>query len=400
MRLLASIAWLWCVVQVLPASDLGWLASLLAVCAVGALLAQAGIPYLFFADQHAAGGVLKRWNEALGAMLVLGPAVAIVGGVAFARLAPYTLPLESILVFTVIEVCSSALVQAVALQGHAAGRLGYATWLPAWTIVARACAAFSVVLWSPIANVLESYLVLHAASAILVVAFVLLVPARALGLSVTPLRPSAGTLRKAWRYAAMGGSAFAMGELDKPVVARVLGLTATGHYALAYRICSAAATPATALSASLIPKLAGMWGRQENATLLRTFAAAWITVATFGIIVALLLRTMFRVLEPGAIGLYPEVWPWIMVMVWLVPLMGLHQIASAGLLALGLPLWRSMIDLAAFTLFVGCVVLLVPVRGASVVPLACILAGAAGAVSATLVFVLQVRNRISRGKNA
>lgn len=399
-RLFASIAWLWCVVQVLPAADLGWLASLLAVCAVCALLAQAGIPYLFFADQHSSGSASRRWNEALGVMLVLGPIIAMAGGLVFAGLAPYSLSVNSILAFTLIEVISSALVQAVALQGHAAGRLGFATGLPALIVVARACAALTVFWWSPITDVLEIYLVLHTVSAILVLAIVMFAPVRALGLPLVPVKPSAETVSKAWRYAAMGGSAFAMGELDKPVMARTLGLTTTGHYALAYRICSAAATPATAFSASLIPKLAGMWGQNEHTALLRTFAAAWFTVAAFGITVAFLLRLMFAALEPGALGLYPEVWSWMTVMVWLVPLIGLHQLAAAGLLAVGLPLWRSMIDLAAFMLFAGGVVLLTPVWGARVVPFACILTGAAGVVSATLVFVTEVRARELRGKYA
>lgn len=398
LRVLALGAWLWLLIQLFPAQDFGWLSSALAVCAVCSLLAQAGIPFLFFADRHSPRPTDRRWREALGAILGLTPLLALLGFSLIPSSASH-LPVVAIYLFIFCEVLFSAFVQTVAFKGHAAGHLRMATALPALLAIARLAAAGGLFI-QPLhlvrteSSLLPVYLTLHAVLMTLAALSAFLYARVRISIPLLPRPPSVLCVRETWRYAVMGGAALTTSELDKPLSAHALGLTASGHYSLAYRMCSMLATPATAFAASLLPRWAGMNAKREIAQLMGSFWQALAIVALAGASLSLTLQAFAGGLaEHLKLGLYPEVWPWIYSLAWLIPLLGAHQITSAGLLAIGRPLSRAGIDLFAFALLAGIFALLLPYTGKWALPLSCIAAELVATISGALTFTLAHRRQ-------
>ena len=390
LRVLALVAWLWALISQLSAAEFGFLASFLSINAVAALLAQMGIPYLFFAERHSLKDGQDSSREAFGAILAATPVAAAISTVAIHSLADGLIEGWLLLLgVAYVDILTSAVIQMIALRGHSYGRLGFAAGLPALLILTRVCAAVIAPKVGAAVDMplLPTYFILHALLAAVAASAMFAVLRAPLRMHVLPGLPERTTLRRSWRYALMGGSSLALGEMDKPLITRMFGLDVAGHYALAYRVASTFSTPATALAASMIPRWSRMLHCGRTNTLIRTFIAAWVSTAVFGAVIAFLLRYAVSMLPPGTFGLYPEAWPWIILMVWLVPLIGMHQITSAALLALGRPLTRTLIDLSAYGALALGLILGGTGRALSSVPIACMVAEAIAVMAGTLLIL-------------
>ena len=393
LRVFALVAWLWALISQLSAAEFGLVASFLSINAVAALLVQMGIPYLFFAERHSLADARDSSREALGAILAASPVAAAISTVAIHSLTGGLIEGWGLLLgVAYADILTSAVIQMIALRGHSYGRLGFAAGLPALLILTRLCAAVVAPKVGSALDIplLPTYLILHAFLATATAAGMFAVLRAPLRMHVLPGLPGRTTLCRSWRYALMGGSSLALGEMDKPLITRMFGLNVAGHYALAYRVASTFSTPATALAASMIPRWSRMLHCGQTDALLRTFIAAWVSTAVFGAVIAVLLRYAVSILPPGTFGLYPEAWPWIILMVWLVPLIGMHQITSAALLALGRPLTRTLVDLSAY----GVLALSLILGGAGValssVPVACMVAEAIAVMVGTFLILATV----------
>lgn len=390
LRMAALAIWLWLLVRLLPATDFGWLASLLAVNSICALFSQAGIPYLFFFERQLASRSDNRWREALGAILIITPLIALIG---FQILPPtHETPwrIGLIYAFMIADIGLTALVQTLALRGHATGSIRFAAAPLAFLAIARAAAAGILTSYTsqPSADGLELYLALHLTFSFAATLISFKWIGRHLTLRLSPTIPRCSSLKETWKYSTMGGSSLLSSELDKPLSARALGLAASGHYALAYRICAMLTTPSTAFAAVLVPRWARMAGESDSNNLRATFWHAFFITALLGCMAALLLRTLAPVLAAKLPTLlYDEAWQWLRNLCWLIPLLSLHQITSAALLAIGRPLHRSGVDILAFAVLLVAFGLSLPHIGAQALILACILAESFAVLSGTLAFL-------------
>lgn len=391
-RISALVIWLWAVVSQFSVSEFGLIASFLAINSVLALLVQAGIPYLFFSERHTERSCGDSWPEALGAILVAAPIAAVASALVVQSL--IDVPLFSwwgLLGVAYVDITSSAIIQIIALRGHSQERLGVAAALPASLVLARTCAALLTVLVSGVSGIssMAAYLVLHVIFAgILTYGLSVALQSHLQLTYAAPRLPRRATLARAWRYTLMGGSSLALGELDKPLVTRVFGLEIVGHYALAYRIVSTLATPATALGASMIPRWSKFRASGDRKSLAQTYLLVWLSVGVGGGLVAIILSRAIWGLPQGSFGLYPEAWPWAASMFWLVPLLGIHQINSAALLAVGWPLVRTIIDLVAFAVLAIVLVLGAASSPLLTIPVACIVAELVAALAGTAAFIM------------
>ncbi|PIA69278.1 hypothetical protein CDR19_19235 [Ectopseudomonas toyotomiensis] len=388
-RVVALALWVWLLVQQLPAEDFGWLASVLAVSAVCSLVAPFGIPYLFFADAHSSNKNRERWCEALGALIVIGPALAIIGAFFLDWWLEGVVSLRVVIFFVVIEVLIASLVQSAGLWGHSVGRIDIAAGLPAALTISRSIAAgLCLTQVGSEDSMLEAYLLIHVVVGALTALVMLTWVTRATALRWRPTFPAMTTFVAAWRYAAMGGAALASSELDKPLVVRVMGLQQAGHYAMAYRVCSALAMPATALAAAMLPRWVAAVAQNDAARLRYSFIAVLLAVATMGSMLMALLYLCLAAYPPGSFGLYPEAWPWMQGLAGLVVVLGLRQVTAAALIAVGLPLVRALLDMASLAILAAVAFLAYPVLGIGGVMLGCILTEACAAIAMAVYFFL------------
>lgn len=388
-RVFSLAVWVWLLVQQLPAEDFGWLAAVLAVSAVCSLVAPFGIPYLFFADAHSSIKNGKRWSEALGVLIVIGPVLAIAGALLLDRWLGGVVSLHVTLAFMVVEVLIASLVQSAGLWGHSIGHIAIAACLPAVLTIARAVAAWlCVILLDNAGAMLESYLLLHVVVEALAALAMLIWITRVAALKWRPAFPVMSTFISAWRYAAMGGAALASSELDKPLMVRVMGLHQAGHYALAYRVCSALAMPTTALAATMLPRWSAAVAQRDVVRLKRSFIAALLAVAAIGAVLITLLYACLAIYPPGSFGLYPDAWPWMQGLAGLVLLIGLRQVAATALLAVGLPLVRALSDISSLAILAMVAFLTYPSLSIGGVMLGCLLAEACAAITMAIFFFL------------
>lgn len=388
-RVVALALWVWLLVQQLSAEDFGWLASVLAVTAVCSLVVPFGIPYLFFADAHSSIKNGERWREALGALIVFGPVLAITVAFFLDWWLERAVSLGVIIFFVVIEVLIASLVQSAGLWGHSVGRIDIAAGLPAALTISRTIAAGLCLTQVGIEDsMLEVYLLGHVVVGVLTALVMLTWATRATALKWRPAFPAMTTFVEAWRYAAMGGAALASSELDKPLMVRVMGLQQVGHYAMAYRVCSALAMPATALAAAMLPRWVAAVAQNDAARLRCSFIAVLIAVAAMGSMLMALLYVCLAVYPPGSFGLYPEAWPWMRDLAGLVVVLGLRQVTSAALIAVGLPLVRALLDMATLATLAAVAFLAYPVLGIGGVILGCILTEACAATAMAVYFFL------------
>ncbi|MBL8256260.1 MAG: hypothetical protein JNJ62_06645 [Pseudoxanthomonas mexicana] len=350
--MLSLALWIWTLVQKLPSDQFGWLTAALSVSAVCTLLAQLGIPYLFFSDAHVPERREHRWREALGALLALGPLFAVLGTLLMNSLFEGAVPGFVSLAFLIVDVLAGGVVLAGALWGHSAGRLGIAAGLPALLVISRLVAAGACVVLgqeSP-ESYLNSYLLIHSMFMGLAAFATLAWIASSTGGKWTPVEPSLGTCSSGLRYAVMGGASLAMSELDKPLLARVMGLAHAGHYAMAYRVCAALSMPATAAAAALLPRWSSMIAAGELSRFRKSFLSASVTAVVVGVILAACLKVVLAVFPPGTYGLYEDSWPWMQGLAWLGALLGAHQLMGTALLAIGRPVVRAALDLSGLGL--------------------------------------------------
>lgn len=400
-RVFSLAAWLWLLVQQLPAEDFGWLASVLAVSAVCSLVAPLGIPYLFFADAHSSIRNGKRWSEALGVLIVTGPLLAILGALLLDRWLGGVVSLHVTIAFMVVEVLIASLVQSAGLWGHSIGHIGIAAGLPAALTIARAVAAgLCMTLLGNADMMLESYLLIHVVVGALVAFAMLIWVTRSVALEWRPTFPLISTFIAAWRYAVMGGAALASSELDKPLMVRVMGLHQAGHYAMAYRVCSALAMPATALAATMLPRWGAAVAQRDVVRLKRSFIAALLAVAAIGIVLIVLLYTFLAIYPPGSFGLYPDAWPWMQGLAGLVVLIGLRQVAATALIAVGLPLVRALLDIGSLAILAAVAFLTYPALSIVGVMFGCLLAEACAAITMALFFFLALDELRSVGSSS
>jgi O-antigen/teichoic acid export membrane protein len=400
-RVFALALWVWLLTQQLPAEDFGWLASVLAVSAIFALIAPLGIPYLFFTDTQSSTGSEDRWCEALGSLLVVGPALAVVGALLLDTWMNGTVSLAMVITFMVVEVFIVSLVQSAGLWGHSVGRLGIAAGLPSVLMVARAVAAGLCVM--QVGNeysVLETYLLVHIVIGALTACAVLAWVTQTAALKWRPVWPAMATCMAAWRYAAMSGAALASSELDKPLVVRVIGLGPAGHYAMAYRVCSVLAMPSTALAASMLPRWIAAVAQHDVVRLKRSFLSVLLLVAIIGSVLMVLLYGWLMICAPGSFGLYPEAWPWMQGLACLGVVLGLRQVAATALIAIGRPLMRALLDMVSLVILAVVAFLGYPALGSGAVILACISAEVCAALAMAVVFFLALGELGSIGNSS
>lgn len=397
-RVFALALWVWLLVQQLPAEDFGWLASLLAVSAICSLVAPFGIPYLFFADAHSSIKNGDLWCEALGALVVIGPALAIAGALLLDWWLGGLVSLGVTIVFMVVEVLIASLVQSAGLWGHSIGRISIAAGLPAVLTVARAISAGLCMIHVVNAeSMLESYLLIHVVVGALSAFAMLIWVTRVAALKWRPTFPVMSTFIAAWRYAAMGGAALASSELDKPLVVRIMGLQQAGYYAMAYRVCSALAMPATALAATMLPRWVEAVAQCDVVRLRRSFIAVLLAVAVIGAVLMVLLYVCLALYPPGSFKLYPDAWTWMQGLAGMVVLIGLRQVAATALIAVGLPLVRALLDMGSLAILAAVAFLAYPVLGIEGVMLGCLLAEACAAIAMAVFFILALNELRSVG---
>lgn len=385
-RLLSLGAWLLTMARLLPATDFGWLAGALGIAAVCAMLVGAGIPYLFFADAHA--NVLDvlstRWSELLGCLWVIGPFLVLLALVAIRIWMPLPVPILLVVLLLVSEVMLVGLIQSSALLLHATRNFGAASGLPATLTIGRALAAGLALMTG---TDLHGYLMLHVLAIVLVtICSMAWASRRGCHLS-RPRIPTRATLRQAFPFATMAGSSLATSELDKPLLGRIVGLATTGHYALAFRICTAAATPVTALSATMLPRWARMVAARSSGTLYRSFALMFAVVALSGIAGSAFLDFLIGRLPLHALGLHQEAITLLHGLVWIIAPIGLHQLAGTVLIAVGKPLLRATCDIAGLVILALLFAYSYSQQGIAGLAIACILAESMIAGLMVLVFL-------------
>jgi O-antigen/teichoic acid export membrane protein len=245
--------------------------------------------------------------------------------------------------------------------------------------------------------ILETYLFIHMLVGALAAFAVLTWTTRSVALKWRPVLPNIATCTAAWRYAAMSGAALASSELDKPLLVRVMGLLQVGHYALAYRICSAMAMPATALAAAMLPRWVDAFAKGDSISLQRSFLRVLLAVAVVGLILTALLYYWLTIYPPGSLGLYPQAWPWIHGLACLGLVLGLRQVAATSLIAVGRPLTRALLDIASLGILVTVAWLVYPALGSKAVILACIFAEICAAGAMAMIFFSALSNMKSIG---
>lgn len=372
-RLIALGFWLVMMSRLLAAADFGWLAGSLAISAVCALFSSAGIPYLFFSDVHSEDGerTALRWRHALGALCTVGVVLSALTAVVILlwTSSPVFLGLVVALVFA--DVVLAGVVQAGALKLHAMRQFSAAAGLPAMLTAGRAVAA---VLALATESGLQGYLIAHVLAAAVVCALSMAWVKRIGRVPLWPKLPSKDTLHASSAYALMAGSSVATGELDKPVIGRLAGLTFTGHYALAYRICAAAATPATALAAAMLPRWSRLVSRRQPEALrrsvLHTLVAA---LAVCSVTTCLFLVFLGRV-PVGSLGLYEESYALMSQLAWITVPLGVHQVAGTSLIAIGRPAMRAACELAGLGVLSILLLLSYLLSGTEYLATACIIA--------------------------
>ncbi len=349
-RLLFLACWIIALTTTLAAEDFGWIASLLAVCAVAALLAPAGIPYLFYSEVHkeSRGRSFDYWRQGVGATLILGPLVALV--FAGSLLAAIEAPVAPLWVvgFVAVDVVCGALLQSCALWLHARGSLFGASAVPTALTLARAIAALLLLsIEHPSA---ADYMQLHVACTLLAAVLVL----RLLRHHECSLRgwqfPSRSTLARSVSFTLMSGGSLLTSELDKPLVARVLSLSIAGHYSAAYRVVAALATPMTALAQTMLPRWAALAADCDQRRLRRSFLATCGLALLIGCLAVVVVHSAARIETRELLGEYAAALDWMSRLAWLAAGIGLHQISGTALVAVQRPLTRASIDIACLGL--------------------------------------------------
>lgn len=394
-RLLALGVWLFVMTETVTAADFGWLASCLGVAAVCAMFVGGGIPYSFFAcaSEPSTSTLEGRWSELLGCILFLGPIVVAIALVGLSIWMPAPVPRLLLLALLIIEIPLVGLVQSCALLLHAKRNFGAASGLPAMMMVARALAATTA---AGVDASLSGYIALHSIAGLLTGAAVLAWSrTKGCGL-VAPRMPSGRTLRLGSNYAVMAGGSLVNGELDKPLLAKVADLTVTGHYALAYRLCSVAATPVTALSASMLPRWARMSVAGDRYNLCRSFALILVLVAITSAIVSALLQVLLYRMNVQSFGLGREAAELLHGLVWAIGPIGLHQLGGTALLAISRPLVRAVVDVSGLFILTLAFLHFYNAMGARGVVVASVLVEALVAVTMAIAFFVLLPHPIAR----
>jgi O-antigen/teichoic acid export membrane protein len=334
----------------LSAEDFGWIASLLAVCAVSALLAPAGIPYLFYSEVHkeSQGRSSDYWRQGIGATLLLGPLVALLSaGFLLTAIQAPVAPLW-VVGFVAVDVVCGGLLQSFALWLHARGSLFGASAIPTALTLARAVAA--LLLLSVEQPSAEDYMQMHVATTLLITVLVL----RLLHHHECSLRgwqfPSRSTLARSVSFTLMSGGSLLTSELDKPLVARVLSLGVAGHYSAAYRVVAALATPMTAIAQTMLPKWAALAADFDQRRLRRSFLATCLLALMLGCLAVFVVHCAARIETAELLGEYAAALDWMSSLAWLAAGVGLHQISGTALVAVQRPLTRASIDIACLGL--------------------------------------------------
>ena len=357
-RVAALAFWLFTLASILPPDSFGWIASLLAIAAVCALIAPVGVPYLFFGAVHRDGGkeATKYWRDAVAALSLLGPALALLASWGFVLWIDSPIPLVWVVSFLMVEITLCSFVQTGALWMHAHGNFGSAVGLPALLMVSRAVAAILAMSFEQSSAM--GYLGFHLIGTVAVaglVAWRAEVIRRGLP---RPGLPSWTTLSKSASYGLMGAGTIFSSELDKPLIARVLGLGVAGVYSIAYRLVATLATPATALAAAMLPRWSAMVERGDRAGLRQSFLFSCLGALMLGFLFLILVRAAADIDLGSQWGEYDDVLEWMDRLAWIVAGLGLHQIAGTALIAAGRPLLRAAVDLAIFFGLVGLMPLL------------------------------------------
>ena len=347
-RIIALAGWLLSLAHVLTPEGFGWIASLLAVSAVCTLLVPLGVPYLFFAGVHQDRGADSEgcWRQAVGTVLTMGPILSGAGAILLLLWIGSLIPAALLFLFLLMDITLSALVQTGALFLHARGRLGSASGLPALLSVSRALAALLVLLIDQ--SAVPAYLAAHLAATLIVAA---LTAWRLAGFGLDffgPRLPVLATLRKSAAYALMGAGSIFSSELDKPLVARVLGLGVAGVYSIAYRVAATLATPATALAAAMLPRWAAMAEAGSRAQLRRSFLGTLAFAVLLGAFFMVVLKAAGAARISESLGDYAEVMDWLDRLAWIVAAVGAHQVAGTALIAAGKPVVRTIVDAGCY----------------------------------------------------
>lgn len=387
--------WLLILVVQVDAAEFGWLAALFGLSAVGTLLVPAGIPYLFFADAHRSGGGSTLWRQALGAILFQAPLFTLLITGALAVLLPSPVSSYVILLFVFNELLAASFVQSMALYIHAGGRASGGAALPAFLVIARLAAVIMFSLQSGAdAGRLDYYLYLHVVSTSIAAFVSFFLTRRLLPQRHSPLGPSKPTLSASVRYMLMGGAGLATSELDKPVVARIMGLEAAGHYSVVYRVLAALSVPSTAIGASLLPRWTAAAARGDRRMLLGSFYVALTVALASGLVAGSSLVWFAGATVPGQWGIYEEAWAAVRYLWPLAAVLGMRQVAGAALIAMDRPSWRTGIELICFLLMAAGMHLGYRLQGFAGVAMACIIVEVIAVVMMVFVFHQSARSMV------
>ena len=347
LRVLALAIWMLILVSKMPSSDFGIIVIILAISTVCSLLAPFGIPYMFFSDAYIQVTSQARWCESLGTQVMMCPMLAYIGALFFNWWVDSSVSFFAVLIFMFVEVFCVSLVQSAGLWSHSKGYVGIAAGLPAILVISRLIPSLLLIaFYTEVGSaIIEWYMVIHAVISSLTTLILLIWVTRATDLIWQPKLPSLKTLSYSWRYAAMGVTALSSSELDKPILSSVLGLQQLGYYTVAHRICLALTMPATALSATMLPKWVSILSNKNTVIFKRSFIRVLIVVALMGGVLVLCLHTALYIFPAGSFGLYTEAWFWISGLSWLIIIIGLRVVVATALLALSLPLTRALVDL-------------------------------------------------------
>lgn len=389
LRLLSLGIWVVVMARLISAAEFGWLASTLGIAAVCAMFVGAGIPYLFFTDAHEDSPLVleARWSELLGCLALLGPVLVLLSLVAIVIWLPVPVPVFLLLALLIVEIPLAGLVQSSALLIHAKRNFGAAAGMPALMTLGRALAAGCAL---AVQASLGGYIVFHLLAALLMAAVVLTWASAKRCRLVMPRIPSGQTLRAGSSYAVMAGGSLVNSELDKPVLARVAGLAVTGNYALAYRICAAAAMPVTALSTSMLPRWTRMLAKGHHRSVRRSFALMLLLVACASVAVSGLLQLLLGFFQLQEFGFRNEAVSLMHGLVWVIGPIGLHQLAGTALLAASRPLRRAVIDVAGLGLLAIAFLYFYTQMGIRGLALASVLAESVIAASMAIVFFVSI----------
>jgi O-antigen/teichoic acid export membrane protein len=131
--------------------------------------------------------------------------------------------------------------------------------------------------------------------------------------------------------------------------------------------------PATALSASLLPRWARLWATHQHVALRRSFLAMFAVVAIASIAISVLVLLLLGRFPLRDLGFGDAVAEMMQGLVWIIGPIGLHQLAGTALLSISRPLLRTLFDTAGLALLAGAFVSFYFQLGTRGLALACVL---------------------------